>query len=368
MTTSKTTAIAKVEKPKAIEKVSGLSTEQIELVKNTVARGATDDELKLFLHVSKHTGLDPFTKQIHFVKRKVWNNDRKAYDEVGTIQTGIDGYRVAAARTGEHAGTEDAVFEDKNDRPHKASVTVYRNVKGERCSFTATAYWDEYAQVNNKTNELMGLWKKMPRTMLAKCAESLALRKGFPDVLAGIYTNEEMQQADGEPTHTESGNPKGTISQPQLSKIHAMIAEHGWEKEKIDAWTTQLYGQRVSGLSTEQAASVIDALEKKAIQNKPTDINGAGGTGTANPVEAKVVMQEPPAPNATVDSIIDTFGGEVVPPEPPQPIDFMAECKTVADLESATVLYETAKHAGLSQMRLGAIRGQLAARGFNVQQ
>lgn len=366
MSTEKTTAVAKVEKPKALAKAtgSGLSAEQIELVKNTVARGATNDELQLFLHVAKHTGLDPFTKQIHFVKRKVWNNDKKAYDEVGTIQTGIDGYRVAAARTGEHMGTDDAKFTDKNEKPVIASVTVYRCVKGEKVAFTGTAYWEEYAQINNKTNELMGLWKKMPRTMLAKCAESLALRKGFPDVLAGIYTNEEMTQADGEPTHTEDGNPKGTITQGQSAKIYAMIGENGWQKEKIDEWTTGLFGVRISGLSTEQAATVIDALEKKAAQPKP--------------VEATVVTP-PPAPDAA-QKIIDTFGGEVVQepaPAAPAPaqtapapaaagIDYMAEAKACPDQETATAIYETAKGEGLSSLRLGAIRGQLASKGFTV--
>jgi phage recombination protein Bet len=173
-----------------------MSQEQIDLIKNTVARGATNDELKLFLYTAQRTGLDPLTKQIHFIKRRVWNKRTNDYDEVGTIQTGIDGYRVVASRNG-LAGIEDAVFDDESGaHPNKATVTVYRMVEGQRVSFTASARWKEYAQLDHKTGDPTGMWKKMPYLMLAKVAEALALRKAFPNDLTGVYTNEEMQQAD----------------------------------------------------------------------------------------------------------------------------------------------------------------------------
>ena len=91
---------------------AGMNREQIDLIKATVARGATDDELKLFLYTANRTQLDPLTKQIHFIKRRVWNANKGGYDEVGAIQTGIDGYRVVASRNG-LAGIEDAVFDQR---------------------------------------------------------------------------------------------------------------------------------------------------------------------------------------------------------------------------------------------------------------
>lgn len=157
--------------------------EQITLIKNTVAKDATDDELKLFLYTAKRTGLDPLTKQIHFVKRA----------GSMTIQTGIDGYRAIAERTGQLAGIEDAKYElGDSGLPIKALVIVYRIVKGLRVPFEASARWNEYVPKGGQSF----MWQKMPFLMLGKVAESLALRKAFPMNLSGLYTTEEMQQAE----------------------------------------------------------------------------------------------------------------------------------------------------------------------------
>ena len=173
------------------------SQDQINLITRTVAKGSTPDELALFLYTANRVGLDPLTKQIHFIKRRQWDKTTGGYVEVGTTQTGIDGYRAIAERTGELAGEDDAVFDDEAQiHPNKASVTVYRFVKGQRVSFTASARWVEYVQKHPKTGDVMGLWAKMPYGMLAKCAAALAYRKAFPFNLSGLYTNEEMTQAD----------------------------------------------------------------------------------------------------------------------------------------------------------------------------
>jgi len=184
---------------KAIIKKPNITQPQIELIKKTVAVGATNDELMLFLYTANKVGLDPLTRQIHFVKR----------GGKGVIQTGIDGYRAIAERTGQLAGIDDAVFDDESlPNPHKASVTVYRLVGGQRVAFTASARWSEYCPPAG--NDFM--WKKMPYLMLAKCAESLALRKAFPNDLSGIYTSEEMSQAGSadvsESKHSDMPEPE----------------------------------------------------------------------------------------------------------------------------------------------------------------
>ncbi|RYG44827.1 phage recombination protein Bet [bacterium] len=154
-----------------------------ELIRRTVAAGATSDELELFLHMAKRAGLDPLARQIHFVKRR----------GRGVVQVGIDGLRLTADRTGLYAGNDDAEFMGITDGgyPAKAKVTVYKLVGSQRCPFSATARWDEYYP----GDEQGFMWRKMPHTMLAKCAEALALRKAFPADLSGLYIHEEMEQA-----------------------------------------------------------------------------------------------------------------------------------------------------------------------------
>lgn len=195
----------------AVHQTHDLSREKIDLIKQTVAKGATDLELELFLHACKRTGLDPLMKQMYAVKR--WSNADKR--EVMSFQTGIDGYRLIADRTGLYAGSDEPLYEEANGMPAKSTVTVYKIVGGQRCAFSASARWSEYVQANRE-GQPTSMWKKMPYLMLAKCAEALALRKAFPAELSGVYTHEEMMQAD---------NGEQAQAKPYAHTAKAKIAE-----------------------------------------------------------------------------------------------------------------------------------------------
>lgn len=95
------------------------SAEQIDLIKQTVAAGTSDLELALFLEVAKSSGLNPFQRQIYAVMR--W--DAKTRKEKMVIQTGIDGYRLTAARSGVHMGTTDPEFGPIPKRASRSSPT-----------------------------------------------------------------------------------------------------------------------------------------------------------------------------------------------------------------------------------------------------
>jgi phage recombination protein Bet len=161
--------------------VSMFSPEQNELIKKQLCKNISDDELHFFAAVCKKTGLDPFMKQIYAVKR----------GDAMTIQTSIDGYRLIAERTGRYAPGRESTHVYKGDRLFSSTSYVKKQTKdGTWHEVSVTCLFDEY-----KPNYKSQFWDTKPTVMLDKCAESLALRKAFPNELSGLYTSEEMDQA-----------------------------------------------------------------------------------------------------------------------------------------------------------------------------
>ena len=217
----------------ALEGAHKLTREQVDLLKRTICRGASDDELALFVQVANRCKLDPFTRQIHAVKR--WDSEQR--QEVMTVQTGIDGLRVIAERTGAYAGSDEPKFDRETEpHPNRATITVYKMVGGQRVPFTASARWDEYV-ANKKDGTPNRFWATKPYLMLGKCAESQALRKAFPNDLSGLYADEEMERADTEQeimTITPA-RPGDREDQRRLgAEVRAKVEEEFEERQERD--------------------------------------------------------------------------------------------------------------------------------------
>lgn len=196
---------------------------KLALIKNTVARGLTDNEFEFFISVARARGLDPILNQIHAVVRGTGDKAKM------TIQVAIDGFRLIAARTGDFAGIDAPKFKyDAEGNPTRCQITVYRMVQGQRCAFVAEAKWCEFVPEGNQAF----MWQKMKEVMLAKVTEAQALRKAFPADLSGLYEDAELHQADATsstrdvtpppPTEPKQAIPK---AEPKEASRPAQVAQ-----------------------------------------------------------------------------------------------------------------------------------------------
>jgi phage recombination protein Bet len=247
---------------------SGFSYQQIDILKNSICKGATDEEFQIFLMACKQTQLDPFMKQIYAVKR--WDSRLKR--ETMTIQTGIDGYRLMAERTEKYApGPKPTFTYDQNGGLLSATAYVKKMTKdGTWHIVEAEAYLDEYCQ-RDKEGKCTGMWRNMQRNQLAKCAESLALRKAFPAEISGVYTKEEMSQADIEVYPSKAPSFSAKITQDQAENLKLILDECD---EKYRQWVFDHLKNQYKVVDLKDVpADIYERMKAAAMKNMQDNFN-----------------------------------------------------------------------------------------------
>lgn len=176
---------------------------QLDIIRKTYAKGATEQEFEIFLYKCRHLGMDPIKNQIYFVK---YNNSP------GMVIIGIDGFRSRAAKTGKHSGTERGVLKDKDGKVTHGWCKVHRS------DWTHPAY-EESSMAEYNTGK--GMWTKMPETMIKKVAEVAALKMAFSDEMSG-FDNEDEITADDEAKalkKSEANERAMTIVGPRIKDL-----------------------------------------------------------------------------------------------------------------------------------------------------
>lgn len=191
---------------------------QLALIQKTVAKDCNNDEFNLFVEVARAKGLDPFLGQIIPM---VFSKDKPDKRKM-TIIISRDGQRVIAQRCGDYRpASKTPVYEVDASlksplNPHGiVSATVYLWKQDPKSSewyeVAGQAYWEEFAPIKEEwafdeaankrkptgrqTLDDTGNWARMPRLMIAKCAEMQALRAGWPEQFTGLYDEAEMDRA-----------------------------------------------------------------------------------------------------------------------------------------------------------------------------
>jgi phage recombination protein Bet len=250
-----------------------------------IDQDVTEPELMAFLHECQRRKLDPFSRQIYLIGRYDNRKGRKVYRS----QTSIDGFRLIARRAADKSGIdysyEDTIWYDIDGGRHEiwlspqppagAKVVVIRN--GQR--FDAVARFGAYVQMDRNGNPT-GQWRNMADVMVAKCAEALALRKAFPEDLGGIYTEEEMAQADN-PQRVQAVSVEVVRDEPALSPEQEWLAAaltaapgHGSLDACGAVWTRVVEYVNDGKLTKAEGGRLQDALrvrigELKAAETAP---------------------------------------------------------------------------------------------------
>ena len=209
--------------------IFGYSTDDISTIKSVMSFDMSDTDLKVFLHICRNTKLDPVMKQIYAIPR----------GGKMTIQTSIDGFRLIAERSGKYSPGKDTEFlYCSKGKLMGAKVYVKKMTNdGTWHDISATAFLHEY-------NPNQGLWKKIPSVMIEKCAEARALRRAFPADLSGLYSDDEMDQADSSKNNTAPKYKKNetkvvetlcdsAITDAEWKNLDAYINGHTELREKL---------------------------------------------------------------------------------------------------------------------------------------
>ena len=246
------------------QQMGDMTPEQVELIKTTIAPGASDDELALFIMQVNRTGLDPFAKQIYSIARRVKEGDK--WVEKRQTQVSIDGARLIAQRTGRYrpgriewrgqeGGWQDAWLAPEHPAAARASVFI----DGVETPPVACAY-EEFVQ-RNSGGSPNRQWAQQPAHMLGKCAEMLALRRGFPQELSGLYIDEEPGLAAPKEVVTVLEEPKASKAQVQaVNEALDKLVLNDVSRDALDERLLNRYGTA----DTEQLtpAQADELLEK----------------------------------------------------------------------------------------------------------
>lgn len=320
MTKKESTQLAKINTA-AIAESTGLNQDFVDLVKDTVAVGATDNELRLFLETCKKVQLNPLNKEVFFWKQFSKQHGR----EIPIIHTGIRGYRKAAERTGCYRPGKPVVYEmaKGNKNPIAATAHVMKLVAGEWFEVTFRAEWAVFAR---GTAQWRGQYGKH---QLGITAERHALQRAFPILEEMVETPPEGEPAEEVPAMISQEElqiraqytaeierlSEFVLDEAELNALEGRISS--LETPELIALQEKVHGQMCELIEAQANLNGID-FESFRTANFPEGMPAANTYHLADVYELMLAPAEP----------------DQLPPAEPEDADFVHDAE-MFDLRSA---------------------------------
>lgn len=196
-----------------IAAATGLTSEEVAIVKATVAKGTTDTELSYFLMVARSYGLSPFKKEVWCFK----NNKNQLL-----VFAGRDGHLAAAQKDQRWNGISSSEVRENDvfsmDIPNGkvthtygmkdrgAIIGAYAICRPKGCDIS-TIEWVTMEAYNKGVNT----WESDPAAMIKKVAETHCLKKAYG--LSGLTAEYDFDVVE------DKAYPKDLEAAPTINRI-----------------------------------------------------------------------------------------------------------------------------------------------------
>lgn len=191
-------------------------------VTDLVCPQATPKEVELFLRYCSAHRLDPIgTKDAYLIKYG---------SQPASMVTGYQVFNRRAKSFKSYRGIKSGVVVERGGKvEHKQGSAVYKQLGETLIGGWAEVYVDGWeAPVYNEValsdySTGKSNWQKMPGVMIEKVSKANAWRTAYPDEFGGMYTSEEMGQAEDRPKAYADPAPIKRIFEPFAMAAHPEI-------------------------------------------------------------------------------------------------------------------------------------------------
>ncbi len=190
--------------------------EQKALLRNTYAKGATEDEFALYLQLAGTYGLDPFAREIWCIKLKAGDpalimTSRDGYLRIAQRDPNFVGLHAAAVREGDVFEFEPATGNVVHKFGAKRGPLIGAWAIAKHKQREPVARFVSITEYNKGT----GAWATYASAMIEKVAETIVLKRQFG--INGLVTQEELGTMDA--IDVEVIRDKGRVVEVETGEV-----------------------------------------------------------------------------------------------------------------------------------------------------